>query len=76
VIDSKSSSDDQTALSAIVSGSRVMTKVIVDGSKSFKYGITVDYTMNILVPVCKKAKVELWKENFEVGNGKVDLISK
>ncbi len=53
-----------------------MKKVIVDGSKSSDYGESVSDTMKILVPMCKKAKVELWKEKFEVGNGKVDLNSK
>jgi hypothetical protein len=65
----------KTALSAVISGSRALKKVIVDGSKSSDYGESVNHTMNILVPVCKKAKVELWKENFKVGNGKVDLDS-
>jgi hypothetical protein len=52
-----------------------MTKVIVDGSKSSNYRESVNDTMNILVPMCKKAKVELWKEKFNVGNGKVDWDS-
>jgi hypothetical protein len=69
------SSDPYTALSAIVSGSRVIKKVIVDGSKSSSYGATMTRTMKTLVPVCKKAKVELWKENFKAGNGKVDVDS-
>jgi hypothetical protein len=66
-------SDPHTALSAIITGSRVMKKVIVDGSKPSNYGESVNDTMGILVPMCKKAKVELWKEKFKVGNGKVDL---
>jgi hypothetical protein len=53
-----------------------MKKVIVDGSDASSYWSTVYKTMNILVPVCKKAEVDLWKENFEAGNGKVDLDSK
>jgi hypothetical protein len=76
VIDGTPSSDPNTALSAIVSGSRVIKKVIVDGSKSSDHRESVNDTMNTLVPVCKKAEVELWKENFEDGNGKVDLASK
>jgi hypothetical protein len=77
VIDGTPSSDPSTALSAIVSGtsSRVLNKVIVDGSKSSDYGHSVSHTINKLVPLCKKAKVELWKENCKVGNGKVDLDS-
>jgi hypothetical protein len=75
VIDGNPGSDQHTALSAIISGSRVRKKVIVDGSKSSDYGDSVRHTMNILVPVCKKAEVELWKENCKVGNGKVDLDS-
>jgi hypothetical protein len=76
VIDYNPGSDQHIALSAIISGSRVMKKVTVDGSKSSDYGDSVSHTMNILVPVCKKAEVQLWKENFEVGNGKVDLDSR
>jgi hypothetical protein len=53
-----------------------MKKVIVDGSESSRHRATVDATMNVVIPVCKQAKVELWKENFQVGNGKVDLDSK
>jgi hypothetical protein len=76
VIDSISSNNDQTALSAIIGGSRVMKKVILDGSKlNHDWGL-LDKLMRILVPVCDKAKVELWKEKFKVGNGKVDLNSK
>ncbi len=75
IIDGISCSDPQNALSAIVNGSRVIKKVIVDGSKSSSYGATMTRTMKTLVPVCKKAKVELWKENFKAGNGKVDVDS-
>jgi hypothetical protein len=53
-----------------------MKKVILDGSMSSPDGRSVDELMSILVPVCDKAKVELWKEKFKVGNGKVDLDSK
>jgi hypothetical protein len=74
VIDSSSDRDDQTALSAIINGSRVMKKILVDGSKSSSHGATMKRTMKILVPVCKKAKVELlWKVKLKVVNGKVDL---
>jgi hypothetical protein len=76
VILGTSSANPHTALSAIVSGSRVIKKVIVDGSHSSRHGATVDTAMNIVIPMCKKAKVELLRENFEVGNGKVDLDSK
>jgi hypothetical protein len=67
------SSGQRNALSAIISSSRMMKKVILDGSG----GGTEDLLlMRILARVCEKAKVELWKENFETGNGKVDLNSK
>jgi hypothetical protein len=62
-------------LSGIISGSRVMKKVILDGSKSSRDWATVDTWKRTLVPVCKKAKVELWNEDFEADNGKVDLDS-
>jgi hypothetical protein len=69
-------SDQQTAVCSIISGSRVMKKVILDGLKSRPNGRTLGTLTSILVPVCKKAKVELWKENCYGGNGKVDLGSK
>ena len=69
-------SDQQTAVCAIISGSRAMRKVILDGTKSRPHGKTLGTLTSILVPVCKKAKVELWKENSHGENGKVDLGSK
>jgi hypothetical protein len=30
-------------------------------------------TIKIVKEACKKKGVELWRENFDVGNGKVDL---
>ncbi len=58
----------------IISGSRVMKKVVLNGLKSHRcHKLLFDQFMEDLLPVCRKAKVELWKEHFEVGNGKVDL---
>jgi hypothetical protein len=67
--------DEQTALSAIIRGSRIMKKVILDGSKFLPHSGPVDTLTRILVPVCEKAEVELWRGKFKVGNGKVDLDS-
>jgi hypothetical protein len=53
-----------------------MKKVILDGLKSRPNGRTLGTLTRILIPVCKKAKVELWKENCHGENGKVDLGSK
>lgn len=69
------SSTERTNASAIISGSRVMKKVILDGSKSDLKKAVLGHTIKTLLPVCREAKVELWKENFEVGNGKVDFSS-
>jgi hypothetical protein len=69
------SSHQQTAVCAIISGSRAMKKVILDGTKSRPHGKTLGTLTSILVPVCEKAKVELWKENCHGENGEVDLDS-
>jgi hypothetical protein len=50
-----------------------MKKVILDGTKSPPHWGPVDQLMTILTKTCDKAKVELWQENFQAGNGKVDL---
>jgi hypothetical protein len=73
VINGISSNNDQTILSAVIGGSQVMKKVILDGSKSRPDGRSMDRLMKILITTCDTAKVELWQENFQTGNGKVDL---
>ncbi len=75
-IDNRLRIDALVVTSAIISGNRVMKKVIVDGSRSSRCKEVVDCPVTSLVPVCKEADVEIWKENFKVGNGKVDLDSK
>jgi hypothetical protein len=74
-IDNRLRIDALVVTSAIISGNRVMKKVIVDGSEWSAYGTAVNSTIKRLAPACKKAKVELWKENFKADNGKVDLES-
>jgi hypothetical protein len=62
-------------LNAIISGRRVLKKVILDGEAGGDHHGDVDRFVPRIVPSCKKANVELWKENFEAGNGKVNLDS-
>jgi hypothetical protein len=68
----------ESTLASIIAGSKVMKKVILDGV----YQSVADQgrpklleTLNIVKEACKKKEIELWKENFYVGNGKVDLGS-
>jgi hypothetical protein len=53
-----------------------MKKVILDGSNvnvADQAKPQLLETLEAIKAVCKKKEIELWKENFEVGNGKVDL---
>jgi hypothetical protein len=62
-------------LEGCISGSKVLKKVILDGSGGPFAGASEAWIEAIkkLVEACKKKKtVELWKENFTV-DGKVDL---
>jgi hypothetical protein len=74
-IDNNSLTREQIVASAIIGGSRVMKKVIVDGSKSSIFGAAVGYTMTPLARLCKKANIEFSKENCKSGNSKVDSDS-
>jgi hypothetical protein len=60
-----------------ITGSKMLKKVILDGSDGIYLCARQDRLLEMkkLVEACKKKKtVELWKENFKV-NGKVDLDS-
>jgi hypothetical protein len=73
---SKYGASSDSALTTIIDGSKVMKKVILDGIHlSVEYQVEAKLlgTLKVVKEACKKKKVELWKENFEVGNGKVDL---
>jgi hypothetical protein len=65
-----------SALTTIINGSKVMKKVILDG---FDLSVLDQVqprflaTLKVVKEACKKNNVELWMENFEDGNGKVDL---
>jgi hypothetical protein len=53
-----------------------MKKVIVDGfNLSVEDQVKPRYLEKLksVMEACKKKKIELWKENFKVGNGKVNL---
>jgi hypothetical protein len=65
-----------STLVSMIDGSKAIKKVILDGI----YLGLVDQsnpkileTLKVVKDACKKKKVELWKESFDVGNGKVDL---
>ncbi len=68
-------SSDST-LTAIITGSKAMKKVILDGL----YPLVEDEVepqllepLKVVKEACKKKDVELWKKDFDDGNGKVDL---
>jgi hypothetical protein len=68
--------NSNSILTAIIAGSKVMKKVILDGvnlgvEDQSRY--QVRGPIQIVKEACKKKGIDLWKENFEVGNGKVDL---
>jgi hypothetical protein len=73
---SKYGASSDSALTTIIDGSKVMKKVILDGihlNVVDQVSAKLLETLKVGKEACKKKKVELWKENFEVGNGKVDL---
>lgn len=60
----------------IIAASKVLKKIILDGStltmvEEGKRRMVK--TVRALKKACKQKKIELWKENFYVDNGKVDL---
>jgi hypothetical protein len=68
-------SGDST-LTSILAGSKAMKKVILDGfylSVSDQGRPEFLEFLKVVKEACKKKKIELWRENFDVGNGKVDL---
>jgi hypothetical protein len=65
-----------STLTTIIAASKVMKKVILDGINlgvEDQVGPKFLETLKVVKEACKKKKIELWKENFDVGNGKVDL---
>ena len=65
-----------STLASMIDGSKAMKKVILDGSLlSVERQVQPKFlgTLKVVKEACKKKKIELWRENFEVGNGKVDL---
>jgi hypothetical protein len=63
-------------LAAILCGSKAMKKLILNGVQlGPATPMQLDFleTLKIVKDVCKKKKIELWKENFDAGNGKVNL---
>jgi hypothetical protein len=73
---SKYGASSESALTMIIDGSKVMKKVILNGIHlrlADQVGPRFLETLKVVKAACKKKNIELWKENFEVGNGKVDL---
>jgi hypothetical protein len=73
---SKYGASSDSALTTIIDGSKVMKKVILDGihlSVADQVKPKFLATLKVVKEACKKKKIESWKENFDVGNGKVDL---
>jgi hypothetical protein len=67
-------SSDST-LATIIAGSKAMKKVILDAGHLHVEGqVAARFlaALKVVKAACKKKGVELWKESFEVGNGKVD----
>jgi hypothetical protein len=65
-----------STLTTIIAGSRVMKKVTLDaGFLRFadQVGPRFLETLKVVKAACKKKGIDLWKEGFKVGNGKVDL---
>jgi hypothetical protein len=65
-----------STLGSIIAGSKAMKRVILDGAylrAKYQVGAGFLETLKIVQEACKKKEIELWKENFDVGNGKVDL---
>jgi hypothetical protein len=68
--------ESDSTLTTIIAGSKVMKKLILDGvnlrgEDQAKHQVLE--SIKIVKEACKKKKIELWKENFKVGNGKVNL---
>ena len=67
-----------STLASLINGSKVMKKVIWDGfylSVADQVEPKLLETLKLVKEACKKKQIEVWKENFHVGNGKVDLGS-
>jgi hypothetical protein len=65
-----------STLTTIIAGSKVMKKVILDGfNLNVEDQVKPRYLEKLksVMEACKKKKIELYKENFKVGNGKVNL---
>mgnify|MGYP000382345730 CR=1 FL=1 len=76
VIVSRSGRSGDSILAAILDASKAMKKVILDGvslGSADQLKPRFLGTLNVVMAACKRNEIELGKENFEVGNGKVDL---
>jgi hypothetical protein len=65
-----------STLASIINGSTAMKKVTLDGRQmDLAHQGLPEFlsTLKVVKEACKKKNIELWKESFDVGNGKVDL---
>jgi hypothetical protein len=63
-------------LAAILDASKAMKKVILAGVSLDPTDLSLPRfleTLQVVKAACKRKEIELWKESFEVDNGKVDL---
>jgi hypothetical protein len=63
-------------LMSVINGSKVMKKVILDACflNTEQQALSiVQRTLRITKAACQEKKIEFWRENFDVGNGKVSL---
>jgi hypothetical protein len=68
-------SSDST-LASIINGSQATKKLIYDGLYLRVAGQVSPpryLTSKVVKEACKKKEIELWRKNFDIGNGKVDL---
>jgi hypothetical protein len=64
-----------SGLATTIAGSKAMKKVILSGHLHVEGHVELNLleTLRVMKAACKNKGIELWKENFEIGNGKVDL---
>jgi hypothetical protein len=65
-------------LASMIDGSQGMKKVVLDGGNlnvAHQLKPRLLETLKVVTAACKKKEIELWKKNFDAGNGKVDLGS-
>jgi hypothetical protein len=65
-----------STLTTIIAGSKAMKKVTLDGHRTtLAHQAQPRFlsTLKVVKEACKEKQIELWKDNFKVANGKLDL---